>query len=108
MSADVPVEIIMTAAGLVIQFYVAKHRWRLIIVIGNMLNGETPSDVTLEKLCKVSVHRVKKQTVEKLAAFRNSIQPKRGFILQVSGVVYTAVKFVIFLLTLELIIVTVK
>ena len=108
MSADVSVASIMIAAGQVIQFYAAKQRWRLIIVIGNMLNGETPSDVTLEKLCKVSVRRVKKQTVEKLADFRTTIQPKKGFILQVSGVVYTAVKFVIFLLTLKLILVTVK
>ena len=102
MSADVPVESIMTAAGQVIQFYVAKHRWRLIIVIGNMLNGGTQSDVTLEKLYKVSVRRVKKQTVEKPADLRASIQLKRDFILQVFGVVYTAVKFVIFLLTLKL------
>ena len=62
-----------------------------------MLNGGTQSDVTLEKLYKVSVRRVKKRTVEKQADFRASIQPKMDFILQVFGVVYTAVKFVIFL-----------
>ena len=62
-----------------------------------MLNGGTQSDVTLEKLYKVSVRRVKKQTVEKQADFRASIQRKMDFILQVFGVVYTAVKFVIFL-----------
>ena len=62
-----------------------------------MLNGETPSDVILERWYKVNAHQVKKSTVEKQADFQVPIQRGRDFILRVFGVVYTAVKFVIFL-----------
>ena len=62
-----------------------------------MLNGETPSDVILERWYKVNAHQVKKPTVEKQADFQVPIQWGRDFILRVFGVVYTAVKFVIFL-----------
>ena len=97
-SADVQVgPHIMTAVGPVIQFSVVKRRWRPIIVTGNMLNGETPSDVKLKRLYKANVPQVKKPTVEKQADFRNPIQPGRDFLLQIFRVVYTAVKFVIFL-----------